>query len=580
MANVDIYIQSWEWTNGHIKLQGKKYPIALATVDFGADLTPGTHYRVRGINDVLIDMPQSFITQADVSVNPASKMYEAFPHAPVGISTEQFQETSSEFLNNIAVSIGYTYFVPQTGYYSMSPELRANGASVKIFHHAGVVASGRGYWYSRIPFVLRDKRTGKWVTSPYIGLGNYQRIQIEQSTVPNPLGIVENTGTHGYYYNVVSMWTNTLEDSFIWSIPSTNNGESITEGFLPSYIGAIIDPDNYTDNDPYGDDDSDIGGGDGDADDTTTPIDFPDLPTISAVDTGFLTLFNPTLTQLRDLASYMWSTSFDVSAFKKLFADPMQCILGLSIVPVNVLSGGNSSVKVGNIDTGVSMTKAASQYAVLDCGSINIKKKWGAYIDYDPYTKIEIYLPFCGTHEISADDVMGKTVSLKYYVDVLSGACVALLKCGSSVLYTFAGQCSCSIPITGNDWTNVVNGAINVAASIGTMVATGGASAPMSITNIASTATNSMKPRVEKSGNVGSMAGLLGEQTPYLIITRPRLAKPFNQKHFMGYPAFITEKLETISGYTEVESIHLSGVPATENELSEIETLLKGGVVF
>ncbi len=284
---------------------------------------------------------------------------------------------------------------------------------------------------------------------------------------------------------------------------------------------------------------------------------------------------------MRSLANYMWSNPlFDLDAWKKLFADPMDAILGLSIVPVAVPNGGSSSVTVGNISTGVSMNKAAAQYVSVDCGTLNVNEFWGAYLDYDPYTKAEIYLPYIGTHPLAVDDIMNKSVHVVYHVDILSGACCAFVKCGGSVLYSFVGQCSCSIPITGNDWTNVVNGALSIAASIGTMVATGGASAPMAAATIASTAVNSMKPNVEKSGSMGGMGGMLGVQVPYLILTRPRQALPASQNHYTGYPSFITRDLSDLSGYTEIEEIHLENVPATEQELSEIVTLLKGGVIL
>lgn len=333
--------------------------------------------------------------------------------------------------------------------------------------------------------------------------------------------------------------------------------------------------------DPYeGGGESGTGGGTGNLDGTGDDIDIPGLPTLSAVDTGFITLFNPSAGELRNLANYMWGDLFDVGTWKKIFADPMDAILGLSIVPVAVPNGGSSAVTVGNISTGISMNKAAAQYVSVDCGTLNVNEYWGAYLDYDPYTKAEIYLPYIGTHPLAVDDIMNKSVHVVYHIDILSGACCAYVKCGGSVLYSFVGQCSCSIPITGNDWTNVVNGALSIAASIGTMVATGGATAPMAAATIASTAVNSMKPSVEKSGSMGGMGGMLGVQTPYLILTRPRQALPARQNTFMGYPSFITMSLGDCSGYTEIESVHLENIPATEQEISEIENLLKGGVIL
>ena len=339
-----------------------------------------------------------------------------------------------------------------------------------------------------------------------------------------------------------------------------------------------IDP---TDKDPYKDGgESGTGGGTGNFDGTSENIEVPELPSLSAVDTGFITLFNPSAGELKNLANYMWGDVFDISTWKKIFADPMDAILGLSIVPVNVPSAGSANVTIGNISTGISMTKASSQYVSVDCGTINVNEYWGAYLDYSPYTKAEIYLPFVGTHPVTIDDIMGKPVHVVYHVDVLSGACCAYVQCGGSVLYSFVGQCSCSIPVTANDWTNVINGALSIAGSIGTMVATGGATAPMAVTNITSTAVNSLKPDVEKSGSMGGMGGMLGVQKPYIILTRPRQALPARQNSFTGYPSFITKTLSHCSGYTEVESIHLENVPATQNELDEITELLKSGVII
>lgn len=325
---------------------------------------------------------------------------------------------------------------------------------------------------------------------------------------------------------------------------------------------------------------SDTGGGTGDFDGTSVDVDFATLPTLSAVDTGFITLYNPSLAQLQSLASYMWSGLFDIDTFKKLFADPMQAILGLSIVPGPVPSGATQNVRIGNIDSGISMTKAAAQYIDIDCGTLNVEEFWGAYLDYEPYTKAEIFLPFIGVHQISIDDIMNKSVHIKYHIDLLSGGCACEIKCGGSVLYTFIGSCAVSIPVTGTDWTNLINGVLSAASAIGTMVATGGSAAPAAVSTLASTAVNSLKPSIEKSGSIAGAGGLLAGKVPVLILTRPRQALPGNQNTFTGYPAFITRSLGDISGYTEVHSIRLSGIDGTESEIDEIEELLKGGVIL
>lgn len=335
--------------------------------------------------------------------------------------------------------------------------------------------------------------------------------------------------------------------------------------------------------DPYiGGGESGSGKGDGNFDLSSDPIPLPQTPLVSVGDTNFITLYNPNVGDLRALASYMWSDSlFDLDNFKKLFADPMQAILGLSIVPVIPNIAGIKAVKIGNISTDVNMQYVGSQYVTIDCGSVNVNEFWGAYLDYDPYTKIEIYLPYIGTHALSADDVMGKSLNVVYHVDVLSGACAAYIKCDDSVLYSFIGQCSSSIPITGDNWTNVINGALSIAGAVGSMVATEGATAPLAVSSIASTVVNSSKPSIERSGSMSGTGGMMSIQTPYLIISRPRQAVPYAQNKFIGYPTFVTVSLGSISGYNEIDSIRLNSISAaTSDEYNEIETLLKGGVIF
>lgn len=373
----------------------------------------------------------------------------------------------------------------------------------------------------------------------------------------------------GYVMHYISgSTTDTISTDF------NRNNPTVKEGTKPN------DPYNTGGNTNVGGGGGTFGGGNTIFGGASDSIDIPPLPTASASSAGFITLFNPSLTQLNNLATYMWSDLFSLDTFKKIFADPMDCILGLSIVPVKPASAGTSTVKIGNVSTDISMNKTSSQYVAVDCGTIDVKEYWGAYLDYAPYTQCEIYLPYVGTKQISVDDVMNKAVHVVYHVDILSGACNAYVKCGDSVLYTFVGQCSSSIPISGNDWTNVLNGAISVAGKIGLAMATGGATALMSGLGAASSIISSSKPTVERSGAMSSTGGLLGIQKPYLILTRPKQALPENQNKYTGYPSFITMALSDCTGYTEIDSVHLENMTCTDEEAQEIENLLKSGVIF
>lgn len=371
-------------------------------------------------------------------------------------------------------------------------------------------------------------------------------------------------------------------DQTYWGLgPVPNSAETLnaTKAELELFFLGIeyLDPD-----DPYQDipDSSPSGPATGTGIPANDAVDFPDLPTVSAADTGFITLYNPTLAQVKDLADYMWTGLFDLATYKKIFADPMDCILGFNMLPVSIPHGTAKSVTVGNISTGVQMNPATSQWIEVNCGSINMDDAFGCYLSYAPYTKVSLYLPYIGTVELSTDDVIGKTLTLKYHVDCLSCSCVAYLKCGDSVLYQFTGACGYSIPVNGNDFRSTIGSIVSIAASIGGAVASGGITAPAAIAMGASTANNVMnaKPEIHRSGAIGSSAGIMGLQKPYLIVEYPNPCKPKKQYHFTGYPSFVTVKLGDLSGFASFENVILDGISCTDEERQIISAMCQEGI--
>ena len=105
------------------------------------------------------------------------------------------------------------------------------------------------------------------------------------------------------------------------------------------------------------------GAGDGTFDFSSTDIPVPGLPSISAADTGFVSLYKATSVELKTLANYLWSTAFDLDNLKKMFVNPMDVILGCHIVPTtpNGPAGVASTLVVGNISSGISMTRLSAQ---------------------------------------------------------------------------------------------------------------------------------------------------------------------------------------------------------------------------
>lgn len=353
----------------------------------------------------------------------------------------------------------------------------------------------------------------------------------------------------------------------------------------------------------FWEDNSDTDGGDGDYDGTSDSITVPTTPLLNAVATGFINIFNPNLTQLNSLASFMWDGNI-LDSLIKIFANPMDVILGLSILPCSIPNSGAKEVKVGNISTGIEMFQATSQVVIVDCGTVTIAKYWGSALDYSPFTKAQLYLPYVGYKDINIDEIMGKDVNIVYHVDILSGSCVAFIKVDGCVLYQFNGQCSQQIPITGSDMSKIIATAASLVVGVGIAVATGGAGAPAagamlgeataataltmptSVTGVAALASSSVatvmnsKPTFERSGNLAGMAGQLGCQKPYFIITRPRQSLPTDYNKIEGFPSNITSRLGDLNGFTQVEKIHLKNMTSTMSETNEIYRLLGEGVII
>ena len=355
---------------------------------------------------------------------------------------------------------------------------------------------------------------------------------------------------------------------------------AITGATLPE---PMEDPNN-----PYdGGGTTSTGGGNGTFDPSGDTIGVPSLPTISAIDTGFVSIWKPTKTELKNLYNYLWS-GLDLNTFKKIFANPIDTIMGFSIIPLTPTTGTAKELKVGNIGTGINVTPVTEQYYEIDCGTITIPEFFGSYLDYEPYTTIDLYLPYIGSVRISTDDIKRNppnngTIQLIYHIDILSGSCVVFVVTNGTVSYQYNGSILTQLPITGNDFTSTINSVLGLTSNIvgGVMSAsTGNAAGVLGNSVNAAHNVTSAKPTINRSGNISGSGGFLGIQKPFLIMNLPKQAIAFAQNTFTGYPAHITNSVKSLTGYTEFEQIWIEKVPATENELSEIESILTSGVIL
>lgn len=372
----------------------------------------------------------------------------------------------------------------------------------------------------------------------------------------------------------VVSWSGTSVNIIQYRGSASLSASTVSQWLPPTGVEPIIT------NDPS----SEEGGEDGTYDPYGDDIAFPDLPSVSGVSSGLIKIYKPTITELQSFAHWLYASPLDQSIWTtltKLYSSPFDYIVSLQLLPVDTSAVDATTIKLGPVDTEVTSNKLTSQYYSTPEYTKTIDEYYGSFIDYTPNTKIMLYLPFIGFTEISADDAMAGTLSIKYNIDLMTGDCVAFVRVASrytnSVMYQYRGNCAATIPLTGRDFSQIISAGLTAAANIGLTAATGGALAPTAIKSVLSVAAS--KPNLERGGSIGGNASHLTGYTPYLLFMRPAASHPKDYEKYKGRPSNITEQLSSLTGYTEVDELITSGFSsASSSEIEEIKSLLSSGI--
>ena len=457
-----------------------------------------------------------------------------------------------------------------------------------------------GFVYTPALFVLYKYPNGTYADAT----GVIPRINITPSNAykENQYGLYTINGADKTASNYIETGLSVFINDIGCIISSTIISSDEQSNIIGNYLENNYIPIDLHDPNPGGGDSTPGGGGgDGDIGGDTNPDD--GLPTISALDSGLLTAYNPTVAELQSLGRFLWSDSFDVSTFKKLFNDPFDTLLGLSVVPVKPNTSGTKSIMFGNMDSGVSAPVVSNQWVSKDMGSVTLNEVWRGALDYAPSTGVTIYLPFIGMRQLNVNDVMGSSLHLIYKFDVLTGACVAQIYVNHNhqgnknsgfswhkdqgLVYEFIGQCAENIPLASQDFTNTIRaaiGGVSVAAGAAASVATGNPALGMAALTVgmANSGMQASTPTVERGGHLSGSASILGYSQPFLIVERPHQCKPERYYALRGVPSQVyTSKLSKCTGFTQItanNNLHIAG--ASDSELAELQNLLVAGVYF
>lgn len=248
----------------------------------------------------------------------------------------------------------------------------------------------------------------------------------------------------------------------------------------------------------------------------------------------FFTIYEPTNANMQKINDAIFINAADgttinvlhyFSSYKKFYCK----------IPI----AGYKQLKGGAYDFGEQAPYVKEHTIVVNCGSVEISEQYQSLLDYSPFSRLTIYLPFIGFQELDDKLVVGHTLKVQYVVDVLSGRCLAQLYVDSSDLQ------SCFAEYGGTIAADEIFGSDN---------------------------------GYEYYGAYELMTTLqLGELSCYVLI-HTKIPLEGNIVDYKGLPTNEIVKVGDVSGFVNYSSIHVDGMTATDSEKSEIESLLMSGI--
>lgn len=362
----------------------------------------------------------------------------------------------------------------------------------------------------------------------------------------------------------------------------------------------------------------------------------PDLNFSAGAISDFVTMYCLTEQQVSAFGAYLWANIFSADFLRSIGtmvvndfsinpADILNYIISLRKYPFDLYGkNGYETIASGSLyfGRGVAGIPISGSFGKMQnlAGTfggeyIEIPSKYKDFRDYEPYTRITVFVPFCGSIELTPSEVVGKRIFITYTVDYSTGNVQADLWVNSDVAFivgTVTGQIGATVQTTASNNMEVLQKVastatnfVKVAATIAAAAATGGVAAESAMAGEISGAEATAKELGALSSTVDVTTGALANApvvssnpihassvgsgfasfaTPRarLIVERRKYQVPSNYDHVYGKATNVTVTLSGLEGkgFTVCKNVDLSGIPATQDELSAIESLLMSGVYF
>lgn len=210
------------------------------------------------------------------------------------------------------------------------------------------------------------------------------------------------------------------------------------------------------------------------------------------------------------------------------------------------------------------------------------KPTHGAFLDYEPYTTISLYIPFIGIVPLQTNMVMGRQIRLYSAVDIYAGTIhynvyVSTPKKEWSLIGTYEGKCGVEVPLTLDDSLGNATNILQNVAGVTVGLCTGNFGALATIGNSVFS-----QPINQVSGISTNTSYYNPNQCAIIMQTTPATI-PDNFGSTVGYLYRQSAKLESLSGLTTCLNPRIGKFEdntPTETERAEIYSLLESGVII
>ena len=357
----------------------------------------------------------------------------------------------------------------------------------------------------------------------------------------------------------------------------------ITDGTLPDDARVTMSYPGDDGDQPTGDDPDD-GNENGDLPDDVDdiPVQRPSVTSYQLSDTHFYRL---TVEQMKDFYKDLWSLDISdviVNQVTGIYGSLIENVLSLRWFPIKSSDIGtnvsNNPIKVGYVTLDVTGYQYDTNNKINHGATFDISKSYNSYMDYAPYTDIQVYLPFYGMLDLDTNLFMSHTLNIDYTVDVTSGLITYYISRNGTIVQQVQAKCAIDIPMTLSSMidvaTQISQNVVSKSISLASATAAGN---PIGM--VGSVLGNTSSPNMRYLSGIGDNGALYGNRQITIFIKHPQYNRPGNYASTIGFPSYGKYKLSNLSGLCVVDNPRIGMTDKMSlSEYDEIISLLQGGI--